>query len=571
VFGSAPYIINISPTAFLVDLCNKAYICGWGGPTVNRFGGAGSLPVGGTSGLPITLDALQSTTDNNDFYLLVINDDASNISYGSYFGGTGPESEHVDGGTSRFDRNGIVYQSVCASCGADQTFPIYPHPDSVVSSTNNSFNCNNAVFKFDFDLPIILAKFDATPVKCVPADIFFNNTSRVFSSTRVAWDFGDGGTSTIFSPSHNYTLPGTYTVRLIVTDSTSCNIADTAYQDILIIKNGRDTLAQLIVCDSQSVQLGFPPISDTSVTYLWTPSSTLNRADISNPIATPTVNTDYICYITVDGCSDTFLQPVKIFEASLLLTGGIVLCPFDILTIHVENLIPELPLTFSWTPTTFIISGANTADPQVRPPDTTTFYVTAVSAQGCRYSDSIVVFTLAGGPDVIAAADKDTVEAGESVLLSAISSNLFNTYLWNPVGAVISPTSQNTNAIISNTQVFEVIATDSFGCRESDTVIVYRRSLTCGQTAIFIPNAFSPNNDGANDIFYVRAKNLTKFYLAIYDRWGELVFESNDLNDGWDGTFKGKPIDPAVFGYYVEGVCEREENFSFKGNITLIR
>lgn len=571
VFGSAPYLINISPTAFLVDLCNKAYICGWGGPTVNRFGGAGSLPVGGTAGLPITFDALQSTTDNNDFYLLVINDDASNISYGSYFGGTGPESEHVDGGTSRFDRNGIVYQSVCASCGADQTFPIYPDPDSVVSSTNNSFNCNNAVFKFDFNLPIILAKFDATPVKCVPADVFFNNTSRVYSSTTIAWDFGDGGTSSLFSPTHNYSLPGSYIVRLIVTDSTSCNIADTAYQSILIIKNGRDTLGQLVVCDSQSVQLGFPPISDTSVTYLWTPSTFLSRDDISNPIATPTSNTDYICYVTVDGCSDTFLQPVKIFEASLLLTGGAVLCPFDILTIHVQNLIPEIPLSFSWTPSTFIVSGGNTADPQVRPPDTTTFYVTAISAEGCRYSDSITVYTLAGGPDVTATVDKDTVEVGETVLLSALSSNLYNTYLWNPVTAVNNPTSQNTSAVINNTQVFEVTATDSFGCREKDTVIVYRKSLTCGQSSIFIPNAFTPDNDGLNDRLYVRAKNLINFYFAIYDRWGQKVFETRDPNIGWDGTFNGKALDPAVFGYYVEGLCERNEKFSDKGNITLIR
>jgi gliding motility-associated-like protein len=571
VFGSAPYIINISPTAFLVDLCNKAYICGWGGPTVNRFGGAGSLPVGGTSGLPITVDALQSTTDNNDFYLLVINDDASNISYGSYFGGTGPESEHVDGGTSRFDRNGIVYQSVCASCGADQTFPIYPHPDSVVSSTNNSFNCNNAVFKFDFNLPIILAKFDASPVKCVPADVVFHNNSRVFSTTIVNWDFGDGGVSNVFSPTHNYSLPGSYTVRLIVIDSTSCNIADTAYQNVLIIKNGRDTLSQLVVCDSQSVQLGFASISDTSVTYLWTPSASLSRPDISNPIATPTSNTDYICYVTVDGCSDTFIQPVKIFEASLLLTGGAVLCPFDVLTIHVQNLIPEVPLTFTWTPSSYIISGANTADPQVRPPDTTTFYVTAMTAEGCRYSDSINVYTLAGGPDVLASSSKDTVDAGESVLLFATSSNMFNTYLWSPLDIVSNPTTQNTSAIINNTQVFEVIATDSFGCKESDTVIVYRRSLTCGQTAIFVPNAFSPNNDGMNDRFYVRAKNLNKFYVAIYDRWGERVYESTDLTEGWDGTYKGKLLDPSVFGYYVEGVCERDEKFTEQGNITLIR
>lgn len=571
VFGSAPNIINISPTAFLVDLCNKAYICGWGGPTVNRFGGAGSSPVGGTSGLPITADALQSTTDNNDFYLLVINDDASNISYGSYFGGTGAEAEHVDGGTSRFDRNGIIYQSVCASCGADQTFPIYPHPDSVVSSTNNSFNCNNAVFKIDFNLPIVLASFEATPIKCVPADITFINTSRTFATTRFSWDFGDGTNSTVVSPTHAYTMPGTYLVRLIVVDSNSCNIADTVYKNITILKNGRDTLTTLISCDSQSVQLGFAPISDTSITYLWTPSSTLSQSNIPNPIATPTSNTDYTCYVSVDGCIDTFLQPVRLFEGSLSLTGGAVLCPFDILTIHVENLIPEVPLTFSWSPSSSIVSGGNTADPQVRPADTTTFYVTAISPQGCRFTDSIVVYTLAAGPDVIASVDKDTLAIGERVQLTATSSGTNNTYQWNPSDKVSNATMQNTNAIITNTQSFEVVATDSFGCKARDTITVYRSALTCGQSSIFVPNAFSPNNDGKNDKFYVRATNLTNFYLAIYDRWGQMVFETMNMNTGWDGTFKGKELDPAVFGYYCTGVCERGEKFSDKGNITLIR
>jgi gliding motility-associated-like protein len=163
------------------------------------------------------------------------------------------------------------------------------------------------------------------------------------------------------------------------------------------------------------------------------------------------------------------------------------------------------------------------------------------------------------------------VDAGESVLLFATSSNMFNTYLWSPLDIVSNPTTQNTSAIINNTQVFEVIATDSFGCKESDTVIVYRRSLTCGQTAIFVPNAFSPNNDGMNDRFYVHAKNLNKFYVAIYDRWGERVYESTDLTEGWDGTYKGKLLDPSVFGYYVEGVCERDEKFTEQGNITLIR
>src|SRR5690606_33614713 len=107
VFGSGNGI-NISPTAFLVDLCNKIYLAGWGG-SVNQ---ASTNNAGYTTGMPITPNAFQSTTDGSDFYVMVMEDDASNINYGSFFGGP-VSSEHVDGGTSRFDRKGKVYQAIC--------------------------------------------------------------------------------------------------------------------------------------------------------------------------------------------------------------------------------------------------------------------------------------------------------------------------------------------------------------------------------------------------------------------------------------------------------------------------
>ena len=102
VFGSGTGI-NISPTAFLVDLCNKMYLAGWGG-AVNQYPTYFSN-AGYTNNMPISSDAYQSTTDGSDFYIMVIEDDASGFVYGSYFGGP-TSTEHVDGGTSRFDRKG---------------------------------------------------------------------------------------------------------------------------------------------------------------------------------------------------------------------------------------------------------------------------------------------------------------------------------------------------------------------------------------------------------------------------------------------------------------------------------
>ena len=170
VFGSGNGI-NISPTAFLVDLCNKMYLAGWGG-TVNQYPTYANN-AGFTNNMPISSDAFQSTTDGSDFYIMVLEDDASGLVYGSYFGGSS-SSEHVDGGTSRFDRKGKIYQAVCAGCGNNSDLPIYP--TNVVSATNNS-SCNLGVFKMEFDLPFVLADFETPPIGCEPQTHQFNNTS----------------------------------------------------------------------------------------------------------------------------------------------------------------------------------------------------------------------------------------------------------------------------------------------------------------------------------------------------------------------------------------------------------
>ena len=114
VFGSVGASqINISPTAFLIDRCDNIYISGWGG-NVNA-GHSG----GNTFGMPVTGGALRSTTDGSDFYFLVLTRDARSLLYATYFGGDGSVGEHVDGGTSRFDPEGVVYQAICSGCGGN--------------------------------------------------------------------------------------------------------------------------------------------------------------------------------------------------------------------------------------------------------------------------------------------------------------------------------------------------------------------------------------------------------------------------------------------------------------------
>jgi gliding motility-associated-like protein len=158
VYGGGTIKPQISPSAFLVDECERIFVSGWGG-NVNR---APRGHGGFTTNLPKTSDAYQPNTDGSDFYLAVFSKNLDTILYGTFFGGrqTDPNSgEHVDGGTSRFDRKGIVYQSVCAGCGKTP----FPTTAGAHSQANNSNNCNNAILKLDFEnlnrAPVVDDKF----------------------------------------------------------------------------------------------------------------------------------------------------------------------------------------------------------------------------------------------------------------------------------------------------------------------------------------------------------------------------------------------------------------------------
>ncbi len=106
---------------------------------------------------------------------------------------------------------------------------------------------------------------------------------------------------------------------------------------------------------------------------------------------------------------------------------------------------------------------------------------------------------------------------------------------------------------------------NSIGCYDTLTT-----QLVTGE--VFIPNTFTPNGDGHNDVFKVRSPSFQFFYLAVYNRWGELVYETKNVTEGWDGNYKGKPSDPGVFGYYMTAKCNENDKEIFKkGNVTLIR
>ena len=220
---------------------------------------------------------------------------------------------------------------------------------------------------------------------------------------------------------------------------------------------------------------------------------------------------------------------------------------------------------WQWTFNGGTPASANTQGPHTvcfNGPGTYTIELIASNSAGADTTTSTVeVFanpTIDAGSDV-------TIDLGQSVTLNATGSN--GTYSWTPPTWLDCPTCPTTEATPEETVTYTVVVVDSNGCTASAEVTI----IVDFDYVIWVPNIFSPNGDGSNDVVFVRGVGVESFNFIIYDRWGEKVFETSDLNNGWDGTFRGKKMNNAVFVYYLEATFNNGQEVTKKGDITLIR
>lgn len=309
VFGSGSGLPNISPTAFLVDTCENVYVAGWGTNSTS-FSGFGNNMFG----MPLTADAFKSTTDGTDFYFFVMSKNAQSLLYGSYFGGNGA-IEHVDGGTSRFDKRGVIYEAMCAGCGGNS---LTPTTSGVWSPTNQSTNCNLLGLKIAFNLSGTRVEIDANPraTGCVPLTVNF--VSTVSNATSYTWYFGDGtSTSTQPNPVHTYNNVGNYQVMLIGVDSSSCNIIDTAFLDISVRDDSlnADFLPNLQVkCDSNKVSLSASNYPSTNYSWSMGDGTKYTTSSVNHIYQTSGTKTVTLIVSDTSKCNlaDTFTSQVFI-------------------------------------------------------------------------------------------------------------------------------------------------------------------------------------------------------------------------------------------------------------------
>lgn len=311
VFGSGSDQVNISPTAFLVDNCKNVYVCGWGG-AVNQLV---NFDAGTVDGMSVTPDAFQSTTDGSDFYLAVFGENLSTLEYATYFGGDF-SAEHVDGGTSRFDKQGVVYHAVCAGCGGNDDFPT---TDGVVSNTNGSSNCNLGVFKISLAPPVTSAAFTNTPSSgCYPVDVDFSNESG--NAVSYTWDFGDGTTSVEENPSHTYNEPGVYTITMVAYVDGDCGFNDTVTSVITVYDYPVAGFTSTPETPSTFAPVTFTSTSSGATTWEWEFGDGFTSTEENPSHLYPLAGNYEVCLtVTNDaGCEDKICDSVIIEEISLL-------------------------------------------------------------------------------------------------------------------------------------------------------------------------------------------------------------------------------------------------------------
>ncbi len=312
------------------------------------------------------------------------------------------------------------------------------------------------------------------------------------------------------------------------------------------------------VCYPNSTQLQG---SGASI-YSWLPVLYLNNSQIQNPACIPLSNITYTLTGTDNfGCMATDTVSIKLMMPfQIIASSDVMICYSESIQLFASG-----GNNYQWTPPDGL-DNTTIANPTASPSNTTTYIVTSTDGVCFTSSDSVVV-TVIQIPEIFAGADAEMIY-GQTYQLNAFTNG--GSILWEPSTFLDCATCEDPIASHVNIPItYKLTVTDSFGCKAEDYIKI---NLACDDDVFFIPNTFTPNGNGKNDIFRIRTYGLS--YISafrVFNRWGEMVFETYDVNEGWDGTWQGKLCTPAVYVWYIQGTCANGVELRKKGNVTLIR
>lgn len=404
--------------------------------------------------------------------------------------------------------------------------------------------------------------FTSNAPVCEGSDVNF--TYNGTGASMYEWDFGSAASSATSSAMNplaiQYSGPGTKTITVTATNNFGCT--GSATQTIQInslpaVFAGSDTT----ICANTSVQLGAAPQSGFS--YNWFPASVVSNAAIANPIGSPIApQTDYIVNVTdgATGCAASDTVAVTML-APLIALAGIdqEICYGDSIQIGAALIDGQ---QYSWAPASSL-SSPGVPSP-VSGPSTTQTYTLTVTGSGCGPVTDEVTVIVHPLPDANAGID-DSITTGSITQLIATGGLQ---YEWAPSYGLDNSGVYNPVASPDSTTIYVVTVTDIYGCVNTDSITV-----TVIAPSVWLPSAFTPNSDGKNDVLYVRGEGISGFEFAVFSKWGEQVYYTTSMNNGWDGrrSITNEELPQGAYVYIIKGTLSNGEVVDVKGMVNLIR
>jgi gliding motility-associated-like protein len=460
--------------------------------------------------------------------------------------------------------------------GATPATSTLENPTGIIYSTPGSklvqLTISNATCSKSIIIPVEInltptSTFSSNAPQCQDIGVNFTNTGSTGFNWNYFWDFGPGAvpqTSTSENPTGvKYLYGGQKTITFTINNGfcTATGTGTISIHDLPVADAGDDTT----ICADRSVMIGTPGL--TNHTYSWFPAGTLDDATLPQPTASPVAPiTQYIVKVTdgTTGCVNHDTIVVTMLAPLVAIAGNDVeICLYDVVQIGAGLIEGQI---YTWLPITGL-SNPGIPNPMASP-DTTTLYTLTVTgtANGCDPVTDQVLVTVHPLPDANAGPD-DTIT-------TATSAQLFATgglqYQWWPGYELSNPWIHNPVASPKITTEYVVLVTDVYGCKNTDTMVVVVYEVV---EPYWLPTAFTPNNDGHNDILYVRGDQFETFQFMVYSRKGELIFYTEDIAKGWNGRRTGTSEEAPADGYLwqVKGKLKNGESVDGTGIINLIR
>ncbi len=360
----------------------------------------------------------------------------------------------------------------------------------------------------------------------------------------------------ISSPLISPDIPTTYYVQ--VTDGYKCVNRDSVFINVKQFVT-LNIINDTTICQTDAIKLN---TTGDGLNYVWTPSFALDNIASKSPIATPLNTITYHVTASIGKCeADNEVKITVVPYPKAFAGADTEICFNSRVTLHATG-----GTSYLWSPASSLSDPA-VANPTANPLETIEYIVTVTDTKGCPKpaTDTVEIKVY---PKIIAnAGPRDT-----SIVISQplqLHGSGGQVYLWSPATGLNNNQIQDPTAVLDNDQQYILKASVPAGCFGTDTINVKVYKTGPG---LYVPNAFTPNGDGLNDVFRpvpIGIKYIT--YFQIYNRFGQLLFSTTNPAHGWDGTINGKPQNPDVYVWIAEGVNYLNKKVSTKGTVMLIR